>query len=416
MTTVLVLASSPTDQGPLRLGKEQKVIQNSRDSSSNRDGFRILTAPAASVDDLRRCLIEHSPDIVHFSGHGGGPHGLCFEADDGSTQAVNADSLAKLFHLVNDQVKCVVLNACYSDIQAKAISANIDFVVGMKDAIGDDAAIKFAQGFYEAIWGGHSYEKAFKFGCSAIDTANLPEERIPILLRSPRLGGSSLSYSEDTQRMENFLLQYINSEPLARSKMVIDGQVALPFIEKSRANRPPNSIKRVSVVSVNEDRLGFKLAHAVLSDGIQSAQTAYYLKPHGDSYVMDWFASTGYWPIAFRTFLAVGFRTATTVRVFASLAHYFNFDFDKEEYLSVELRHNFDGRIHGYINLRSPIGPKLLEKLYDGEEHRIAVQIFPGRDNSCVHIVKYIADSWVLTEDEIRLNQHPTMLNMNIYH
>ena len=42
----------------------------------------------------------------------------------------------------------VVLNACHSHEQAKAIVQEIDFVVGMADSIGDEAARVFAAAFY----------------------------------------------------------------------------------------------------------------------------------------------------------------------------------------------------------------------------------------------------------------------------
>ena len=78
-------------------------------------------------------------------------------------------------------MKCVVLNACYSEAQANAISQHIDYVVGMKKAIGDEAAIKFAVGFYDALGAGRDFETAYKFGCSAIDLKGIPEYLTPVL-------------------------------------------------------------------------------------------------------------------------------------------------------------------------------------------------------------------------------------------
>jgi hypothetical protein len=75
MITVLVLASCPVDQGPLRLGKEHKLIKHSLDSATNREQFRIVPCMATTVDDLRRYLVEHTPTIVHFCGHGAGEKG-----------------------------------------------------------------------------------------------------------------------------------------------------------------------------------------------------------------------------------------------------------------------------------------------------------------------------------------------------
>ena len=59
--------------------------------------------------------------------------------------------------------------------------AHIDHVVGMKKAIGDEAAIKFAVGFYDAVGAGKSYEIAYKFGRIAIDLKGIPEYLTPVL-------------------------------------------------------------------------------------------------------------------------------------------------------------------------------------------------------------------------------------------
>ena len=45
----------------------------------------------------------------------------------------------------------MVLNACYSETQARAIAEHIDAVVGMTTAVGDQAAINFAAAFYQAL-------------------------------------------------------------------------------------------------------------------------------------------------------------------------------------------------------------------------------------------------------------------------
>ena len=63
----------------------------------------------------------------------------------------------------------MVLNACYSDVQGDAISANIPFTIGMRGLVNDNVAIKFSQGFYDAIGAGKGYESAFKWGKVAIE-------------------------------------------------------------------------------------------------------------------------------------------------------------------------------------------------------------------------------------------------------
>jgi hypothetical protein len=99
----------------------------------------------------------------------------------GEMQLVSTNSLAGLFGLFKGKIKCVVLNACYSEAQAEAIYQHVDCVVGMKQAIGDKAAIQFAKGFYDALGAGRSFEDAFAFGRNAIDLEEIPEAFTPIL-------------------------------------------------------------------------------------------------------------------------------------------------------------------------------------------------------------------------------------------
>jgi hypothetical protein len=78
-------------------------------------------------------------------------------------------------------LECVFLNACYSDVQAKAIVQHIPYVIGMNHAISDIAAIEFSIGFYDALGAGWSYEEAFEMGKNTIALEGVREEMIPIL-------------------------------------------------------------------------------------------------------------------------------------------------------------------------------------------------------------------------------------------
>jgi hypothetical protein len=73
-------------------------------------------------------------------------------------------------------VQLVVLNACYSASIADALLAHVDCVVGMSDAIHDDAARSFATGFYGGLGEHESIETAFKQGVAAIQLDGLSDE------------------------------------------------------------------------------------------------------------------------------------------------------------------------------------------------------------------------------------------------
>ncbi|MDF5731970.1 MAG: SUMF1/EgtB/PvdO family nonheme iron enzyme, partial [Rhizonema sp. PD38] len=147
----------------------------------------IESAEAVRYRDIHRTVMDFEPQIIHFSGHGSLEDGLVFEDATGEAKLVDALALAGLFELFADKVKCVVLNACYSEIQARAIAQHIDYVIGMSQEIGDRAAIEFAVGFYDALGAGRTIEFAYKLGCQLIRIAGIAEELTPKLFSKNQL-------------------------------------------------------------------------------------------------------------------------------------------------------------------------------------------------------------------------------------
>ncbi len=186
MRRILILATNPKNTDKLRLDEEVREIQTGLERARRRDEFEIVTRSAVRVDDLRRSLLDYNPEILHFSGHGSGEQGLVLENHAGQAQVVSTGALASLFRLFQDRLECVVLNACYSQVQAEAIHQYIDCVIGMEREIGDRAAIQFAIGFYDGLGAGKSYQAAYELGCSAIALENIPEYRTPVLQVRPR--------------------------------------------------------------------------------------------------------------------------------------------------------------------------------------------------------------------------------------
>jgi hypothetical protein len=179
--TVLFLAANPKNSTPLRLEEEVREIDEGLQRAKKRDKFHLEQRWAVTHRDFRRAVLELNPQIVHFSGHGVGEEGLVLEDEIGHAQLLRADGLEKLFKLFADQIECVVLNACYSDVQAEAIAHYIPYVIGMKQAGGDRAARKFAVGFYDALGAGKSIEFAYEYGCTSILMAGIVEDLTPVL-------------------------------------------------------------------------------------------------------------------------------------------------------------------------------------------------------------------------------------------
>ncbi len=188
---VLILAAIPDG---LRLDKEIREIEEAIKRAVKRDLFEIKIRTAVRPQDIRRAMsddkplrvyAEEHPQFVHFCGHGMSDGSLVLEDDSGNHQPVSSEGLAALFKLHTNYVKCVLLNACYSEKSAVAISQHINYTIGMNQPIGDKAAIVFAQGFYDGL----GYEnpdnqdvipRAFEEGLVAIQMEQL-QWQIPVL-------------------------------------------------------------------------------------------------------------------------------------------------------------------------------------------------------------------------------------------
>lgn len=192
MKTVLFLAANPKDTGRLRLDQELRDIAEGLQRAQKRDQFNLEQRLAVRPRDIQRAMLDVGPQIIHFSGHGAGEQGLVFEDDIGNAKLVDGAALAELFELFAAQIACVVLNGCYSEVQAKAIAQHIPYVIGMNQEIGDKAAIAFAVGFYDALGAGRDVEFAYKLGCTSIHLEGISEHLTPILLQQSTTGAATI--------------------------------------------------------------------------------------------------------------------------------------------------------------------------------------------------------------------------------
>jgi WD40 repeat protein len=178
--TILFLASSPQDSGRIRSDQEMRDIKAALKRSPLYDAFIFKSEFAVSIETLRRSMLDYKPTIVHFSGHGLGEAGLVLENSQGLSQPANTKALEELFRLFPD-LECVILNACYSEIQTDVIVNHVPYVIGMNSSISDRAALDFSVGFYDALGAGRTIDFAYQFGCNAIQWTSQEEANIPIL-------------------------------------------------------------------------------------------------------------------------------------------------------------------------------------------------------------------------------------------
>ena len=200
--TILFLAANPTGTDRLALDREARAIQHELERATRRDSFDLVTRWAVEPLDLLRELRKLKPTIIHFSGHGGRAgmagvsepgarrsfeivgaerYGLYFQKSDGSPQVVTTEAIAATFGAAGASVRVVVLNACYGEMQATALTQHVDCVVGMQGSILDTAARSFAVGFYGGLGERASVDAAFLQGCAAISLEGGTQANRPTL-------------------------------------------------------------------------------------------------------------------------------------------------------------------------------------------------------------------------------------------
>lgn len=179
---ILFLASNPLDQKRVRLDEEMREIDQAIRGAEFRDAFNLELQMAVRVGDLQEHLLRFKPHIVHFSGHGTDRSEIILEDRNGMSYSVSPESLTLLFRTLRDNIRCVILNLCYSEDQAQAIAEHIDCVIGMTGAIDDEAAILFSKSFYRAIAYGRDVQTAFDLACQEINMQNILEADKPKLI------------------------------------------------------------------------------------------------------------------------------------------------------------------------------------------------------------------------------------------
>lgn len=139
---ILIVLASPKDKSKLRFDEEVREIKEGLRRSKYRKQFTIRSRWIISIRNLRRAILEYKPEIIHFIGHRN-EHGLMVEDVNGSTLVATPKALSGLFEQLST-VSCVILNGCYSETQASAISKHINYVIGTNGSIEEKIVIDFS--------------------------------------------------------------------------------------------------------------------------------------------------------------------------------------------------------------------------------------------------------------------------------
>ena len=180
MIKILFLGANSSNS-PLELDQEVRRIQTNLKLARERDNLELKQEWAVTVETLMQAMLDESPTIVHFSGHGS-KSGIILLDEMGEPKAVPTKALSSLFQLFKDTVRCVVLNSCYSEHQARVIRQHIPYVIGMRSSILDSAAVALSTGFYKALGAGKDIPFAFNMGKISIQMEGVSGGNLLVLL------------------------------------------------------------------------------------------------------------------------------------------------------------------------------------------------------------------------------------------
>lgn len=182
--TILLVLAAPVTEPSLRLGKEQRVLEDALRSTRYGNSFEVHTLNAVSLKDLQPALQMYKPRILHFSGHGD-TEGLVFEDDAGASIIGDFKLLARILALArkDDWLEAVVLNACNSAAQAQLIADAVGRVIAMQGPVLDESAIAFTRSFYGALAEGKTLDFAFEWAKSGSDFTTSKGGAHPVLIK-----------------------------------------------------------------------------------------------------------------------------------------------------------------------------------------------------------------------------------------
>jgi len=158
---LLFLSASPVDEEALRSDVEIRELHQRIASSLDRKRFEVTAYFAVRTSDLQRILLDHPPNILHFSGHGGEEDGIYLEDDLGRVAPVSGEALAGLFAVFKGTLRIVFLNGCETRAMAEAFRYLVEYTIVMNRRVEDGAAIVFATAFYQALARRQTVRNAF---------------------------------------------------------------------------------------------------------------------------------------------------------------------------------------------------------------------------------------------------------------
>ena len=172
---ILFMAYSPNGIEPvLDYEREEEIVLDAV-SEFVRDGrARLRVVEEGSLDELERCLLGQTYDIVHLTGHGvltpSGPR-LLMEDAVGDCHWVSPDDLLRTLRRAGRMPEVVMISSCHSagsrdgvpSLAAQLVAGGVPTVIGWTQPVRDDLATQAAADIYQRLCTGATTALALAF-------------------------------------------------------------------------------------------------------------------------------------------------------------------------------------------------------------------------------------------------------------
>jgi CHAT domain len=179
---ILGLVASPRGLPMLDVEAEQERLTSALAQPLADRRVELDWVLQASWDGVHERLLGEPWHVVHFVGHGDfdpeiDEGVIALVGENGRADLVEASRLADLLSEARPIPRLVVLNSCasgeggsdlFSGTAAALVHSGIHAVAAMQFSISDEAAIRFARGFYTALAEGRGVDEATRSGRIAI--------------------------------------------------------------------------------------------------------------------------------------------------------------------------------------------------------------------------------------------------------
>ncbi len=183
--TILMLSANPnnTEIHRSRTGVREIREALNRAKAYHNQLFDIQDRFDTSAIDISQELSAMKPYIVDFSGYENGIEGVTLEMDSREDTTREPEKLiANLFKYHNNNIRCILLNGCYLESQAKEIVKHIDFVIGISQNLDSINIITFRKEFYYQIGSKRTIKDSYDLSCNLLQRKGIADYHLPTFL------------------------------------------------------------------------------------------------------------------------------------------------------------------------------------------------------------------------------------------